>query len=95
MISELTCAPSPPPICSIVNGTEVCLAPPLQCVQSCSGDVCTVTCCAAFAPAPVPASSPVMLLLMATVVVIAAYRRISFPYDPYYDKAIDIPGLRV
>jgi len=42
-----------------------------------SGDVCTVTCCAAFAPAPVPASSATMLLLMATVIIIEAYRRIA------------------
>ena len=73
MISKLTCAPSPPPICSIVNGTEVCLAPPLQCIQSCSGDVCTVTCCAAFAPAPVPVSGPVMVGLMVAAVAFAAW----------------------
>ena len=71
---KLTCAPDPPPFCSVINGTEVCLAPPIRCVETCTAPgVCTVTCCAAFAPAPVPVGGPVMVGLMVATIAIVAW----------------------
>ena len=71
---KLTCAPGPPPFCSIVNGTEVCLAPPIRCVETCTAPgACTVTCCAAFAPAPVPVGGPAMVGLMVATIALAAW----------------------
>lgn len=71
---KLTCAPDPPPFCAVINGTEVCLAPPIRCVETCTAPgVCTVTCCAAFAPAPVPVGGPVMVGLMVATIALAAW----------------------
>ena len=73
---KLTCAPDPPPTCSTVNGVTTCLGPPIKCQAFCvEPGVCTVTCCAAFAPdaVAVPVGGPVMVGLMAVTVAVAAW----------------------
>jgi hypothetical protein len=71
---KLTCAPDPPPTCSTVNGVTTCLGPPIKCQAFCvEPGVCTVTCCAAFAPAPVPVGGPVMVGLMVATIAIAVW----------------------
>ena len=83
-IPKLTCAPEPPPICSVVDGQWLCLAPPVRCVASCADPAndptCTVVCCAAFAPAPVPTLSAgalgLTVLLVAVLALIVQPRRL-------------------
>lgn len=73
---KLTCAPEPPPICSVVNGVTVCLAPPVRCVGTCNpAGVCTSLCCAAFAPdaTPVPTLGGGMLALVVVLVAVVGF----------------------
>lgn len=76
---KLTCAPEPPPICSVVDGVTVCVAPPIRCVVVCDNPgPCVVTCCAAFMadPVAVPTTHATTLALMVLAVLLIAFTAI-------------------